>query len=136
MCNINIARKEGGNSLVCAGYDDGSIQVFRCVLLLLFVFLFVVVIFAVAFVFIICCGCFALFCFSLFYSFLLTVMNLFLFYFRYPAYSVSIDTFRSSFHARGPVLAVFTAGRPDEKSKIIVTVGTVDGVLAVWKLEA
>lgn len=80
MCNINIARKEGGNSLVCAGYDDGSIQVFRCVLLLLFVFLFVVVIFAVAFVFIICCGCFALFCFSLLYSFLLTVMNLFLFF--------------------------------------------------------
>jgi hypothetical protein len=56
---------------------------------------------------------------------------------RFPATSVSSNTIRSAgqVHSRGPVFAAFVARKDeDDKVRVLVSVGAVDGVLAVWKL--
>lgn len=56
---------------------------------------------------------------------------------RYPATSVSSDSIRSAgqVHSRGPVFSTFVAQKdPDDKVRVFVSVGAMDGVLAVWKL--
>lgn len=56
---------------------------------------------------------------------------------RYPATSVSSDTIRSAgqVHSRGPVFSTFVAQKDqDDKVRVLVSVGAVDGVVAVWKL--
>lgn len=50
---------------------------------------------------------------------------------------MSSDTIRSAgqVHSRGPVFSTFVAQNDqDDKVRVFVSVGAMDGVLAVWKL--
>jgi len=53
--------------------------------------------------------------------------------FAYPALEVALDCVGGCVHARGPVFAVF-ASCEQGSSRTVVSVGALDGVLAVWRL--